>query len=206
MMKLMKQITELQTKRLILRQWKSEDYEAFSKLNADPKVMEYFPSILTKVQSDVMASTLKALISQNGWGFWVLEERKTGFFVGTLGLHEPSDNLPFLPCVEIGWRLAHEHWGKGYATEAGLEVLRFAFEVLELEEVVSFTAVVNKRSSALMERLGMKNAYANFEHSALPVGHRLCEHVLYKIKPITFESFIILLYSHFSYHTKNLKD
>ena len=178
----MKQITQLQTKRLILRQWKKEDYEPFAKLNADPKVMEFFPSVLTKVQSDVMASTLKALISQNGWGFWVLEEKETGLFVGTLGLHEPSDDLAFLPCVEIGWRLSHEHWGKGYATEAGLEVLKFAFEVLDLEEVVSFTAVVNKRSSSLMERLGMKNSYENFEHVALPKGHRLREHVLYKIQ------------------------
>ena len=178
----MKTIIELETQRLKLRQWTAEDYEAFAKLNADPKVMEYFPSTLTKIQSDVMASTLKALISQNAWGFWVLEEKETGLFVGTLGLHEPTDNLPFLPCVEIGWRLSSEHWGKGYATEAGQEVLKFAFEVLELEEVLSFTAVVNKRSSSLMERLGMKNAYENFEHVALPVGHRLREHVLYKIE------------------------
>jgi RimJ/RimL family protein N-acetyltransferase len=171
----------LKTKRLILRQWRDEDYEPFARLNADPKVMEHFPSTLTKVQSDVMATTLKTLISQNGWGFWVMEEKETGLFVGALGLHEPTENLPFLPCVEIGWRLAYEHWGKGYATEAGKEVLRYAFEDLKLEEVVSFTAVANKRSRDLMKRLGMKNSYENFEHSALPQGHRLREHVLYKI-------------------------
>jgi len=172
----------IETQRLILRQWKQEDYEPFAKLNADPKVMEHFPATLTKVQSDVMVSTLKTLISQKGWGFWVIEEKETGLFVGALGLHKPTENLPFLPCVEIGWRLAHEHWGKGYATEAGEEVLRYAFEVLKLDEVVSFTAVLNKRSSALMERLGMQNSYENFEHPALPKGHRLREHVLYKIK------------------------
>ena len=171
----------IETKRLILRQWREEDYEPFARLNADPKVMEYFPSVLTKNESDTLASTLKALISKRGWGFWVIEEKETGLFVGALGLHKPTENLPFLPCVEIGWRLAHEHWGKRYATEAGEEVLRYAFEVLEIEEVVSFTAVVNKRSSALMERLGMQNTYENFEHSALPKGHRLREHVLYKI-------------------------
>ena len=131
----MKQITELETKRLKLRQWKQEDYAPFSKLNADPKVMEFFPSVLTKV-----------LISEKGWGFWAVEEKETGLFVGTLGLHEPTDNLPFLPCIEIGWRFLHEHWGKGYATEAGEEVLKFAFEVLELDEVVSFTTVKNERS------------------------------------------------------------
>jgi len=171
----------IETKRLILRQWREEDYEPFARLNADPKVMEYFPSVLTKNESDTLASTLKALISKRGWGFWVIEEKETGLFVGALGLHKPTEKLPFLPCVEIGWRLAHEHWGKRYATEAGEEVLRYAFEVLEIEEVVSFTAVVNKRSSALMERLGMQNTYENFEHSALPKGHRLREHVLYKI-------------------------
>jgi ribosomal-protein-alanine N-acetyltransferase len=111
-----------------------------------------------------------------------VEEKETGLFVGALGLHEPTDQLPFLPCVEIGWRLSHEHWGKGYATEAGKEVLRFAFEVLKLEEVVSFTALINKRSRSVMERLGMKNSYKNFEHTALPVGHKLREHVLYTIQ------------------------
>jgi ribosomal-protein-alanine N-acetyltransferase len=177
----MKETLELETKRLKLRQWKEEDYIPFSKLNADPKVMEFFPSVLTKVQSDVMASTLKALLSEQGWGFWVIEEKEIGLFVGSLGLHEPTDKLPFLPCVEIGWRFSFEHWGKGYATEAGQEVLKFAFDVLELDEVVSFTAVINKRSSSLMERLGMKNSYENFEHCTLPIGHRLREHVLFKI-------------------------
>jgi len=154
---------------------KSEDYEVFAKLNVDPKVMEYFPSTLTKIQSDVMANNLKSLISENGWGLWVIEEKVTGLFIGFLGLHKPTYNLPFLPCIEIGWRLSHEHWGKGYATEAGQEVLK-------LEEVVSFTAVLNKRSSSLMERLGMKNTYENFEHPALPKGDKLREHVLYKIR------------------------
>jgi len=177
----MREITELETKRLKLRQWKEEDYLPFSKLNANPKVMEFFPSVLTKVQSDVMLSTMKALISEKGWGFWAVEEKETGLLIGSFGLHEPTDELPFLPCVEIGWRFSFEHWGKGYASEAGEEVLKFSFEVLELDEVVSFTAVKNERSWKLMQRLGMKNTYANFEHSALPKRHKLREHVLYKM-------------------------
>jgi RimJ/RimL family protein N-acetyltransferase len=177
----------IETKRLILRQWKQEDYKPFAKLNADSAVMEYFPSLLTKKQSDTLANTFKALIVKQGWGVWALEEKATGQFVGALGLHEPTGDLPFLPCVEIEWRLAYEYWGKGYATEAGQEALRYAFEVLKLEEVVSFTAVVNKRSSALMQRLGMQNSYKDFEHPALPKGHRLRKHVLYKIKKDKWE-------------------
>jgi RimJ/RimL family protein N-acetyltransferase len=110
---------ELETKRLKLRQWKNQDYLPFSKLNADPKVMEFFPSVLTKEQSDALVSEMKALIAEKGWGFWAVEEKATGLFVGTLGLHEPTDPLPFTPCVEIGWRFLHEYWGKGYAIEAG---------------------------------------------------------------------------------------
>ena len=172
---------ELETKRLKLRQWKKEDYAPYAKLNSDPKVMEFFPSTLTKIQSDVMASTIKALIGEQGWGYWVVEEKETSEFVGSLGLHKPDGDFPFLPCVEIGWRLSSEHWGKGYAFEAAREVLKFAFEVLELDEVVSFTAVVNKPSWRLMERLGMKNSHENFEHFALPKDDRLCEHVLYRL-------------------------
>ena len=172
---------ELETKRLRLRQWKNEDYVPYAKLNAAPTVMEFFPATLSRIQSDVMASTIKALIGEQGWGYWIVEEKETSKFVGSLGLHKPDGNFPFLPCVEIGWRLSSEHWGKGYAFEAAREVLKFAFEVLELDEVVSFTSVLNKPSWRLMERLGMKNSHENFEHFALPKGDRLCEHVLYRL-------------------------
>ena len=178
----MKQILGLETKRLILRQWIYEDFEAFAKLNSDLKVMEYFPSILTKKQSYTIANNLKLLIFKQGWGIWVLQEKKSGKFVGTLGLYEPIDNLPFVPCVEISWKLSYEYWGKGYASEASKEVLKFAFDVLKLDEVISFTAAINKRSISLMKRLGMKNTCKNFKHPALTKEDRLSEHVLYKIK------------------------
>ena len=182
----MSHIIELETKRLKLRQWKDQDYLPFAKLNADPNVMEFFPSVLTNIESDALANEMKTLIAEKGWGFWAVEEKSTGLFVGTLGLHEPTHLLPFTPCVEIGWRFLHEYWGKGYATEAGEEVLKFAFDVLELAEVVSFTTVKNKRSYVLMERLGMKNSNENFEHEALPKGHKLREHLLYKLNKNDF--------------------
>jgi len=171
----------LESSRLILREWKKEDYEPFAKLSADTKVMEYFPNILSKKESDDLADKLQRHISQKGWGIWVVEEKLSGNFIGFMGLHNIEDDLPFMPCVEIAWRLSYEYWGKGYATEAAKEVLRFAFEELELDEVVSFTAVINKRSEALMQRIGMKNTGKNFEHPAVVEGDRLREHVLYAI-------------------------
>lgn len=180
-------IVQLETKRLILRQWKEDDFKAFEQLNFDPIVMEYFPSVLSREESNALAKRFQDLIMSRSWGFWAVEEKCRGNFIGYVGLHTPASNLPFKPCIEIGWRLLKEYWGKGYATEAGKEVLRFAFEELKLDEVVSFTATINHRSESVMKRLGMKNRDANFQHSALPVGHRLREHVLYKIRREDFE-------------------
>ena len=174
-------IDRLETKRLILRQWRKEDFLAFEKLTSDSTVMEFFPALLSKEESDDLAQKFYDLIASCGWGFWAVEERESGHFIGYVGLHEPASNLPFNPCVEIGWRLLKEYWGRGYATEAGEEALRFAFEELKLDEVLSFTALVNHRSEAVMKRLGMKILDKNFEHPAIPVGHRLREHLLYGI-------------------------
>lgn len=177
----MSKIIKFETERLKLRQWNDNDYSAFADLNSDPKVMEYFPSLMSKNESDEMASKIKSLISTKGWGFWAVEERKNSKFIGFVGLHEPLPELPFSPCVEIGWRLSKDNWGKGYATEAAKEVIKYAFESLELPEVYSFTPVENSRSRAVMERLNMVNTNQNFEHPKVPVGHSLREHVLYKL-------------------------
>lgn len=173
-------IYELETDRLKLRQWRSEDYPLFAAMNADPRVMEYFPALLSPAESDALAARIEALIAEKGWGFWAVEVKAGERFAGFVGLHEP-DYLPFSPCVEIGWRLAYDFWGQGYATEAATEVLKFAFEILHLSEVFSFTAVVNVRSQAVMQRLKMQNTNQNFEHPKVPIGHPLREHVLYRI-------------------------
>jgi len=178
----------LETKRLILRQWKTKDFKAFQKLNSDAAVMEYFPSPLSKEESDVLAQEIYESIESKGWGAWAVEEKESGNFIGYVGLHETASNLLFEPCVEIAWRLLKEYWGKGYASEAGDEVLRFAFKELKLNEVVSFTATVNHRSEAVMKRLGMKKSEMNFEHPALPVGNRLREHVLYQVSREDYEN------------------
>lgn len=174
-------VIEFETERLRLRQWRGADREPFAALNADPGVMEFFPSPLTRAESDAMAARCQALIAEHGWGFWAVEVRATTEFIGFVGLHTPTPLLPFSPCVEIGWRLAAKHWGKGFATEAARGALRIGFERLELPEIVSFTAVGNVRSRAVMERLGMFDTKETFEHPTIPAGHTLRQHCLYRL-------------------------
>jgi RimJ/RimL family protein N-acetyltransferase len=174
-------IAELTTERLILRQWKKSDYPLFAAMNADDHVMKFFPTTLTRSESDEMANKIKHLIAERGWGFWAVEERGSQKFMGFVGLHVPIPELPFSPCVEIGWRLAKAYWGQGYATEAAKEVLNFSFARLNLSKIYAFTPVVNLRSRAVMERLQMSNSHENFEHPMVPFGSPLREHVLYTL-------------------------
>ena len=182
-------IHELETDRLKLRQWRSSDYPMFAAMSADLQVMEFFPNPLTSDESDALASKIEALIAEKGWGFWAVEIKDSQKFAGFVGLHEPMMDLPFSPCVEVGWRLGYEFWGQGYATEAANASLKFAFEKLELTEVVSFTATLNLRcslsgrrpSQAVMKRLKMQNTGKNFDHPNVPIDHPLREHVLYRI-------------------------
>lgn len=175
---------ELRTARLLLRQWRPGDLEAFAQLNADPEVMRYFPAPLSREASDDMADRCKALIAQRGWGFWAAEELATGEFVGFIGLHTPAAELPFSPCVEVGWRLLRSRWGMGLATEGATASLNFAFQTLNLAEVVSFTSIHNLKSAAVMQRLGMKRDERTFAHPSLPHDHWLSEHCLYRLSAL----------------------
>jgi 3-dehydroquinate dehydratase/shikimate dehydrogenase len=174
---------EIETERLLLRQWKEDDLGPFAELNRDPKVMEYFPSVLSREESDALAKKCIDLIEKNGWGLWAVSCPGVSDFIGFVGLLEATFDAPFTPAVEIGWRLAAPHWGKGYATEAAKAVLEFAFSELELGEVVSFTAIQNTRSMKVMERIGMtRNPQDDFDHPKLAKGHRLERHVLYRLQ------------------------
>ncbi|MDF3835791.1 GNAT family N-acetyltransferase [Cupriavidus basilensis] len=170
----------LETARLRLRQWRKADFAPFAALNADPLAMAHFPAPLDRAASDAMALRCQSLIAGRGWGFWAVERKPDGVFVGMVGLHEPAWTLPFSPCVEIGWRLAPAYWGQGYAMEAALAALRFGFERLALAEIVSFTALPNAPSRALMERLGMV-ADGTFEHPAVAQDSPLRLHWLYRL-------------------------
>jgi RimJ/RimL family protein N-acetyltransferase len=172
---------ELETQRLLLRQWKAEDREPFAVLNADPVVMEYFPAPLTREKSDAMADYCERLIAERGWGAWATEIKATGEFIGFVGLNIPRADLPISPCVEVLWRLAHPYWHRGFATEAARGALRVGFEMVELPEIVSFTAPANIRSRAVMERLGMQMDPTTFEHPGVPEGHALRTHCSYRL-------------------------
>lgn len=172
---------ELETPRLLLRQWRDSDREPFAALNDDPAVMEFFPARIPRVASDESVEAARRVLAERGWGNWALELRETGEFIGFTGISVPKRVLPFSPCVEVGWRLAKAHWGKGYATEAALASVKAGFEQVGLEEIVSFTALANLRSRAVMERIGMKNAHQDFEHPGVPEGHPLRMHCLYRI-------------------------
>ncbi|MFT6388363.1 MAG: ribosomal-protein-alanine N-acetyltransferase [Cellvibrionaceae bacterium] len=175
---------ELKTERLLLRQWKEDDFDVFDAINADADVMEFYPDIQSSEESFNMAQYFQMLILQKGWGFWAVERLSDNSFIGFVGLNEPTCDLPVTPCVEIGWRLSKESWGKGYATEAAKAVLKFAFNELKLNHVYSFASVANIRSRSVMEKIGMKNTNANFHHPIIPEGHSLSEHVAYKISKV----------------------
>lgn len=176
----MPELIEFDTERLRLRQWNAADREPFAALNSDARVMEFFVSPLTREESDAMADRCQALIQERGWGLWAVQTKATHDFVGFVGLHVPTADFPFFPCVEIGWRLGFQHWGKGYASEAARGALQVGFRTLGLAEIVSFTAVANRRSRAVMERLGMHES-GTFEHHRVPVGNALRLHCLYRL-------------------------
>jgi RimJ/RimL family protein N-acetyltransferase len=173
----------LETTRLRLRCWRDDDLEPFALLNADSRVMEHFPSVLDRAQSDRLAARIRKGLSERAFGSWALEVPGTADFIGFTGLSVPAFDAHFTPCVEIGWRLAFDYWGRGYASEAASSVLSYAFGSLGLREVVSFTVPANRRSIAVMERLGMTRSPADdFSHPVLPDGHPLRPHVLYRLK------------------------
>jgi len=173
----------LDTPRLLLRPWREADLPAFAEMNSDPRVMEFMPKVLTREESDAMVRRNAEHVATHGFGKWAVEIKAGAPFIGFVGLTVPAFEARFTPCVEIGWRLAAEHWGNGYATEAARAVLDFALDRAGLEEVVSFTVPANLRSLRVMERVGMIRSPADdFDHPNLPPGNRLRRHVLYRLR------------------------
>lgn len=174
-------VIELRTERLHLRRWRADDIAPFAAMNADPRVMEHFPAAQGRDESEATVARIRARMDERGWGLWAAELHRTGDFIGFVGLGVPSSELPCSPCVEVGWRLAFAHWGRGYATEGAKAALGIAFAQLGLDEVVSFTAVGNRRSRAVMDRLGMSESGATFQHPSVPPGSPVREHCLYRL-------------------------
>ena len=172
----------LATARLVLGGWDEEATDGLFRLSTDPEVMRHFPALATREQIDALASRHRDNLAAGRPGLYAVRLRESSAFIGFVGLSVPTFEAPFMPCVEIGWRLARDAWGHGYATEAAQRVLAHGFLDLELDEVVSFTTTANESSIAVMRRLGMHSDPAeDFDHPSMPAGHRLQRHVLYRL-------------------------
>jgi RimJ/RimL family protein N-acetyltransferase len=176
-------MTILTTDRLILRRWRQSDREPFARINHDERVMEFMPTSVSRRESDLLADRIEGHFRERGFGLCAVELRRDGSFIGYIGLAVPSFQAHFTPCVEIGWRLSADHWGHGLATEGAQALLPYAFGVIGLDALVSFTVPGNVRSRRVMEKLGMTRDPADdFDHPRLPEGHPLRRHVLYRLQ------------------------
>lgn len=170
----------LETERLILRHWKQSDYLPFIEMGQDPEVMKYLPKLLTKNESLEIIKKIEGIFEKNHWGFWAIELKENGTFIGFIGLHDQPEQFDFSPCVEIGWRLAREYWGKGYATEGAKAALDYAFNKLNLSKVVSFTSIANEPSESVMKKIGMTKV-KYFNHPEFSSNPSIEKHILYEI-------------------------
>lgn len=172
---------DIHTDRLRLRQWQDSDYEPFADLNADPAVMEFFPATLSRTESDALADRIRSEITENGWGLWAIKIKNVAPFIGFVGLAAVVSSIPIAPCVEVGWRLSANQWGKGYASEAASAALAVGFTTLQLSEIVSFTSATNLRSRRVMDRIGMIFDGETFNHPNIPASNPLRHHVVYRL-------------------------
>ena len=178
-----REFPDILTPRLRLRAWRDADLAPFAAMNADPRVMEHFPAPLDRDASDALAERIRDHHARHGFGGCVVETREGGEFVGTVGLTHIRFDTPFTPAVEIGWRLEHAYWGKGYAAEAARAALAFGFDRLNLGRIYSFTVPANARSWRLMERLDMTRSPADdFDHPLLLPESPLRRHVTYVMR------------------------
>lgn len=175
-----------ETKRLILREWQNSDIAPFAAMGQDPLVMEYFPDLLTPEESSGVIDRIKTVFKENGFCFYACELKSTAEFIGFIGLSVPKFKAHFTPCVEIGWRISSEHWGKGYATEGALKCLEVGFEEFNLNEIVSIAVKGNFRSHKVMDKIGMqRDLSSDFLHPNLASTHKLAPHLLYRMsKPL----------------------
>lgn len=169
----------LRTERLLLRDWTDADMVPFAAINADPRVMEFLGPIMGRTASDELATRIRGHVHEHGYGLWAAEIAGVSRFIGFIGLNV-IDWAPLAPAVEIGWRLARDHWKQGFASEGAREVMRYAFEELALDEVIAFATVANRRSRGVMERIGMERDPArDFDHPKLAPDDPLRPHVVY---------------------------
>jgi RimJ/RimL family protein N-acetyltransferase len=172
----------IRTPRLLLRRWRDDDLDAFAAMSADPEVMRFLWPIEDRAASDALAEAIRGHFDRHGFGFWAVEVPGVASFIGFAGLAEIGYVAPFAPAIQVGWRLARAHWGKGYATEAAAAALDAGFGPLGLAATIAYTVPANRRSERVMQRLGMSHdPRDDFDHPRVPAGHPLRRHILYRL-------------------------
>ena len=171
------------SQRLGFRKFKDEDKKLFFKINTDPKVMQFFPSVLTLVESNSLIEKINNHIDEYNFGFFAVDLLSENQFIGFIGLKRTSFDADFTPCVEIGWRLDAKFWNQGLATEGAQRCLKYAFTDLSISEVYSFTSLLNLPSERVMQKIGMQKI-GQFSHPMIEDKDPLKEHCVYKITSI----------------------
>ena len=185
----MRMAESLTTERLLLRRWRDSDRLPFQKINADPRVMKFMPGFLAPEVSDKLINRIEEHFDRHGFGLFAAELLAERKLIGFIGLSVPPLEAPFMPAVEIGWRLAFDSWGRGLATEGARAVVHYSFENLSLTSLVSFTVPENLRSRRVMQKLGMTHDPADdFDHPSLPHSHPLRRHVLYRLDSLQWST------------------
>ena len=175
-------MSAIETDRLVLRNWREEDRQAFFEMNADPKIMRFFDKTRSRAEADAVFDRFVHEIDRDGYGFWAVELRSAGQVIGFTGLRDIDFDAPFTPSIEIGWRLLTPHWGNGYATEAARACLAYGFEQMGLAEIVSFAVPENWPSRRVMERIGMRREPEHdFIHPDVTPGSPLAQHAFYRL-------------------------
>lgn len=174
-------VRPIETPRLVLRGWHDADIEPWVHMNADPRVMEFYPAVQTRAESESSALGMRTRLERDGYGWWVVEIKGEARFGGVIALQPVPFDAPFTPALEVGWRFPYANWGHGFATEGATAALEFAFERLHRDEVIAVTSTLNLRSQRVMQRLGMtRDPREDFDNPRVAEGHRLRPHVLYR--------------------------
>lgn len=171
----------IETPRLILRNWQEDDLKPFRELNSDEEVMRYFPKTYSLEETDAFYRAIIKEFEEYNYGLYAVEIKESNEFIGFIGFHRATFEADFTPCIEIGWRLKRDAWGKGYATEGAKACLEYGFKNLNFKEVYSFTAKINKPSQNVMKKIGM-HYVKDFNHPKIDHNNKLCRHVLYVIR------------------------
>ena len=173
-----------ETERLIVRQWRDSDRAEYLSACNTEAVTAYLGGSASVEEVDAGLARIRKSQADKGFGFWAVERKSDGAFLGYCGLKVVRDEgIPIEGEIEIGWRLREDAWGHGYAREAARACLDWAWSNLDVARIVAMTVPANRPSWTVMERVGMsRRPDLDFAHPAFPSGHPLSAHVTYVIE------------------------